>query len=370
VTPDVAVASRRRHRLQGAAVPDLAALPLRAAVSVLQRLPDPVLRALAGRPGGIRLDGQTLAADVQLTLGLLRLLGHRGLDGLTVEEARAEIRRTARLARGLAEPVARVEPRQIPGPAGSIPARLYVPLGPPRARPLVVFYHGGGWVVGDLDTHDGVCRFLAREVDACVLAVGYRLAPEDRFPAAVDDAVAAFRWAVAQAPALGCLPARVAVAGDSAGGNLSAVVSLAATRAGGVRPAAQLLVYPVTDLVHRHPSYRLFAEGFFLTAAEMAWYIGHYLPDPDAGREPTASPLLAPDLRGLPPAVVLTAGFDPLRDEGEAYAARLEAAGVRVRLRRSAGLVHGFANTTSVSRTGRAAMVEGAHLLRTALDAA
>jgi acetyl esterase len=349
---------------------DLARMALGVTVGVLHVIPDPVLRLLSGRPMPIRVDGQTLDAEVQFTLTLLRLMRHRSLDTLSVAEARAEIRSTANLANVLAEPVARVEQIEIPGPAGMLAARFYVPEGPRCVRPLIVYYHGGGWVVGDLDTHDGVCRFLAREVDACVLAVDYRLAPEHKFPAAADDAAAAFRWAVAQATALGCDPARIAVAGDSAGGNLAAVVSLATTREGSVCPAAQLLIYPATDLLNRHPSYRLFAEGFFLTAAEMDWYTGHYLPTRDAARDPRASPLLAPDLSGLPPAVILTAGFDPLRDEGEAYAKHLEDAGVRVWLRRYAGLIHGFCNMTSVSKAGRAAMQEGAAALRTHLASA
>ena len=342
---------------------DLLLRPLtRVATAALQHLPAPALRLLSGRPT-VHLDGADLEADVQLMLTLATLSGHRTLDTLTPAEAREDIRRTARLTAALSEPVARVEQLEIPGPAGAIPARLYVPATERGPRPLVVYYHGGGWVVGDLDTHDGVCRFLAHELGAGVLAVDYRLAPEHKFPAAVDDALAAFHWAATEARALGFDPARVAVAGDSAGGNLAAVVSLVATREGGRRPAAQMLIYPVTDLANRHASYRLFAEGFFLTAAEMEWYIGHYLPNRSAARDPRASPLLAPDLSGLPSALVLTAGFDPLRDEGEAYAARLEAAGVRVWCRRFPGLVHGFCNTTSVIRSGRAAMEEAAREL-------
>jgi acetyl esterase len=234
-------------------------------------------------------------------------------------------------------------------------------------RALVVYYHGGGWVVGDLDTHDATCRHLAHDTTAAVLALDYRLAPEHRFPAAVDDAVAAFAWAVREAPALGADPACVGVAGDSAGGNLAAVVAQVTTRAGGARPVAQLLIYPVTDLSTKHPSYRLFSAGFFLTEADMDWYRGSYLPDESAARDPRASPLLAADLSGLPPAIVLTAGFDVLRDEGEAYARRLRDAGVPVELRRNAGQIHGFANASSVSPTARAAMDEGARLFRAAL---
>jgi acetyl esterase len=349
-------------------MPDLTALPLQAAVWLLQSLPDPVLRLLSGHPAPIRVDGQTLCADIQLILGVIGLMGHKSLDTLTVEQARAEIRDTSKMANALIEPVARVESLSVDGAAGPLDARLYVPDGTGR-RPLVVYYHGGGWVVGNLDTHEGVCRFLAREVDACVLAVDYRLAPEHQFPAPADDAVAAFRWAAREAAALGCDPARVAVAGDSAGGNLSAVVSQVTAREGGARPAAQLLIYPATDLLNRHPSYRLFAEGFFLTAAEMDWYTDHYVPTREVTRDPKASPLLATDLAGLPPALVLTAGFDPLRDEGEAYAKRMEQAGNRVWLRRYAGLIHGFANMTSVSRTSRAAMLEATAVLRAALHA-
>jgi acetyl esterase len=329
----------------------------RAVLTLTALLPRPVHRLLAaGRP--VRIDGQELEPEIQTGLVLLRLAGHRGLDTMTPAQARAEIRRSARLFRGTPPAMARVEEVAIPGPAGPLGGRLYVPRR--QAAPaLVVYYHGGGWVVGDLDTHDGACRFLADEAGVAVLAVDYRLAPEHRFPAAVEDALAAFRWAAGNAAP----PARVAVAGDSAGGNLAAVVAQQAARDGGPRPAAQLLVYPATDLSTKHPSYRLFADGFFLTEREMDWYRGHYLPDAAAARDPRASPLLAGDVAGLAPAVVVTAGFDVLRDEGEAYARRLETAGVRVRLRRHPGLVHGFSNATSVSAPARAAMTEAARAL-------
>ncbi|HVM82256.1 MAG TPA: alpha/beta hydrolase, partial [Candidatus Binatia bacterium] len=239
----------------------------------------------------------------------------------------------------------------VPGPDVSIRAKLFRPSGAGAAPlPVIVFYHGGGWVLGSPETHAMATAAMVQRTGAAVLSVDYRLAPEHPFPAAFDDAYAALLWVAGSGPRHGLDPTRIAVAGDSAGGNLAAGVSLVATREGGRRPAAQMLIYPVTDLANRHASYRLFAEGFFLTAAEMEWYIGHYLPNRSAARDPRASPLLAPDLSGLPSALVLTAGFDPLRDEGEAYAARLEAAGVRVWCRRFPGLVHGFCNTTSVIR--------------------
>jgi acetyl esterase len=337
-----------------------------AAVTAFGNLPPAVHRLLAGGRR-VRIDGLELDPSVQLALAFLRLARRRGLETMTPDAARAETARSAVAFAGTTTPVARVETRTLAGPAGPIPVRLYVPADAARRRGLVVYYHGGGWVVGSLATHDPLCRFLARAADVLVLAVDYRLAPEHRFPAAVDDAVAAFRGAAREAEALGADPARVAVAGDSAGGNLAAVVAQVTTREGGPRPALQLLVYPVTDLSRKQPSYRLFADGFFLTEREMDWYRGHYLPDEAAARDPRASPLLAADLAGLPPAMVLTAGFDVLRDEGEAYARRLEAAGVPVRLRRHAGLIHGFANATGANRAARAAIAEAADWLRATL---
>jgi acetyl esterase len=337
----------------------------RAVAAAVAALPPTVQRLLAGgRP--IRRDGQELAPDVQLVLTLLRLGGHRGLDSMTPAAARAEIRRAARVYLGTRLAIARVEPCTLRGPAGALPARLYVPDA--ATRGLVVWYHGGGWTVGDLDTHDGACRALAHGARTRILAVEYRLAPEHRFPAAADDALAAFEDAVREAPALGVDPARVAVGGDSAGGNLAAVVAQQAVRRGGPVPAAQLLVYPVTDLSRKHPSYAFFADGFFLTAKEMDWYRAHYLAgDEAAARDPRASPLLADDLRGLPPALVLTAGFDVLRDEGEAYARRMEASGVPVRLARHAGLVHGFWNAAAVSAGARAALEDAARWIAAVL---
>ena len=245
--------------------------------------------------------------------------------------------------------VASIEDRTVPGAVGEIPARVYRPAtdGP---HPTIVFFHGGGFVIGDLDTHDDHTRLLCRDVDAVVLSVAYRLAPETPFPGGYEDCLAATMWAVEHAAELGGDPDRVAVAGDSAGGNLSAAVTLGA-RDAGVRLAAQLLLYPGVDFVEGddYPSRTENAEGYFLTAQDMAWFRSHYLPDPARGSDPTASVLRAPDLSGLPPAVVATAEYDPLRDEGEAYAAALEKAGVPVTARRFDGLIHGFFGLPHVS---------------------
>jgi acetyl esterase/lipase len=341
---------------------------------VSERLQGAVATLVGSLPRGVHvvLAGRRrndLDPEVQLALRLLSVTGHRGLDTMTVAQARTDTARSARIFAGPTLPLARVEPLTIPAPAGAIPARLYVPRADARRRPLVVYFHGGGWVVGGLDTHDRVCRVLAREADAIVTSVDYRLAPEHRFPAAIDDALAAFRWAVENAELVGADPTRVAVAGDSAGGNLAAVVAQLAVADGGPRPAAQLLIYPVTDVSKKHPSYRLFSHGYFLTEAEMDWYRAHYLPSESLATDPRVSPLLANDVRDLPPAVVLTSGFDVLRDEGEAYAARLKDAGVPTTHKRHAGQIHGFANATGVSRASRAAMTEAAKLLRATLDA-
>jgi acetyl esterase len=229
-----------------------------------------------------------------------------------------------------------------------------------------VFFHGGGFVFGDLDTHDGVCRLLCRHAGAHILAVDYRLAPENPFPAAVEDARAALDWAFANAGRLGADPCRIGVSGDSAGGNLAAVVSQLAARDGGPAPVLQLLIYPAMDSTGRHRSRELFADGFFLTKAHIEWFETHYLgADRARGLDPRVSPLLAEDLSGLPPTLVVTAAFDPLRDEGEAYAEALRAAGTPARVRRFPGLIHGFAAAAGVSRTCRDAVIEIAGATRT-----
>jgi acetyl esterase len=326
-------------------------------------LPPRARRALFGAPPC--LDGQELAPDIHALLRLARLQGETSLvEGRTPEQARTENLWAAPVVTGPRRPMRAVAALSVPGPAGEMPARLYLAHdAPSETAPLIVYYHGGGWVVGDLVTHDGVCRFLAAHTGFRVLSVDYRLAPEHPFPAPVEDAVAAFEWAAANAGLLGADPSRIAVAGDSAGANLSAAVSLL-TRDAKARPAMQLLLYPVTDAVGDLPSRKLFAEGFLLTKGDMDWFEGHYIPEGCDESDPRISMMRAPDLAGLPPAYVVTAGFDPLRDEGEAYAVRMREAGNRVALRRHSGLIHGFANLTAVSRTSHAAMREVCGALR------
>jgi acetyl esterase len=339
----------------------------RSVLRTLGALPAPVQLLLAGgRP--VRMDGQLLEPEVQLMLRLLKLVSRPSFEELPPSQAREEVRAEAALfADPRRLPVRTVRELSVPTPAGAVVARLYVPPGVPAPSPLLVYFHGGGFVCGDLDTHDPTCRFLAREGGVRVLAIDYRRAPEHRFPTAVEDGHAALRFAQREAVRLGADPRRIAVGGDSAGGNLAAVVALLA-RDERMAPAYQLLIYPVTDWSRKAGSYTLFREGFFLTERQMDWYRDHYLPgDGAASRDWRASPLLAADLRGAPPAYVVLAGFDPLRDEGIAYAERLREAGVPVTLRVQWGLVHGFANAVTVGRASPAALREAARALGSAL---
>jgi acetyl esterase len=257
-----------------------------------------------------------------------------------------------------------VEDRSIPGPAGTIDLRIYRPEGP-GPFPLHLHYHGGGWVIGDLDTHDADCRELCRGAGCVVVAVDYRLAPEHAFPAAPEDCYAATRWAVDNAEALGARPGPISVGGDSAGGNLAAAVALMARDRGGPEIALQLLVYPVTDATMDTASYVDNAEGYLLTRDSMEWFWNHYCPA-ESRTDPLASPLKAEDLAGLPPAVVMTAEFDPLRDEGQAYADRLRDAGVEVEYRCFDGLIHGFFSQARMIPAARAGVDMAVEALRRA----
>jgi acetyl esterase len=251
-------------------------------------------------------------------------------------------------------------------PVGDRPGRLYVPTEATTPGPLLVFFHGGGWVYGDLDSHDPPCRFLAERSGVRLLSVDYRLAPEHPFPAAYDDAVAAYSWVVENAASLGADVTRLAVGGDSAGGNLAAVTAIEAARAE-LPLAFQLLVYPGTDVTRHTESRRLFGHDLYLTEEFMDRALDQYLPDPADRSDPRVSPLLADVPAGLAPAYVATAGFDPIRDQGEAYARRLSDAGVEVELRRFPDQIHGFLNVVGVGRSARAASAEVAARLAVGL---
>jgi acetyl esterase len=281
--------------------------------------------------------------DPQAKLVLDALAAVTMPDPWTIEPAtfRAQVREMRAAPPG--EPVASALDLAIPGPAGEIPVRVYTPL--ERARgplPGLAFLHGGGFVIGDLESHDQVCRALANAAGSLVVAVDYRLAPEHKFPAAVDDAIAATRWIADNAQSLGIDARRLAVGGDSAGGNLAAVVALDARDRGSPALAFQLLVYPATDMAMSLPSHERHADQLPLRRATMQWFLGHYLRDAADGADWRASPLRAASFRNLPPALVATAGFDPLGDEGEAYARALAEAVVPVVHRRFDGQIHGF----------------------------
>ncbi|WP_395657278.1 alpha/beta hydrolase [Nocardioides sp.] len=325
----------------------------------LLALPERVQRWLAGRP--VVRDGQTLAVDTQLALRLQRLTRKPGAETMPIPEGRQAILEHARLTAGH-QPIGAVRHLTV----AARPARLYVPTGAPAVGPLLLFFHGGGFLYGDLDSHDAPCRFLAERSGVRVLAVDYRLAPEHPFPAAYDDALAAHRWLVEHATEVGADPARLAVGGDSAGGNLAAGVAVEAARAG-LPLAFQLLVYPATDGVRETASAASFAEGFYLTRAFMDLANAEYGAGVDL-RDPRYSPRYADLPAGLAPALVVTAGFDPLRDEGEAYARQLVDAGVPVELRRFPDQIHGFFNIVGVGRSSRAANAAIAARLRAALS--
>jgi acetyl esterase len=283
--------------------------------------------------------------------------GTRPLYTMSLREARAADLAAIQAASGGGEPVHEVIDLTIPGPDGDLPARLYRP-DPAPGKPVLVYFFGGGWTLGSIETSDGICRTLANSVPCQVITVGYRLAPEHRFPAAVRDCYAATGWIASHAGEIGADPARLAVAGDSAGGNLAAVVCLLARDRSGPPLAAQVLVYPNTDYRGGTLSMRDNDDPALFNRRSVAWYWTHYLSTPDDGLDPLVSPLLAEDLAGLPPALVITAEYDPLRDEGEAYAERLRAAGVPVQATRYDGMIHGFFAMSGILDAGKRALAE------------
>lgn len=340
-------------------------LPVQAAtMRMAVRLPRPLRRLLAGKP--VVLDGQTLALEAQLLLRLAEITDVTLADS-TVAEARAALEFNSVLAIGPEIDGVQSRDLDIPTPDGSVPGRLYNPAGAETPGPLWVYYHGGGFVLGNIETHDYTCRFLAKHAGVRVLSVEYRLAPDDKFPAGLDDALAAFDYAHKHADELGADQARIAVGGDSAGGNLAAAVAQQAVFRGGPAPVLQVLIYPEVDFTVKRRSRRLFAEGFFLTDAEMDWFEAHYLRPDDDRADPRISPLHAGDLTGLPPAYIVTAGFDPLRDSGQAYAQALQEAGVPVVYRCQEDLIHGFINFVALGARFREAAFEVAAAVRSGL---
>ncbi len=301
----------------------------------------------------VERDGHLLDRQLAAMLRIVRVAGPKPLHELSVKRARAALERSASHLAPTPPALASVRDVSIDVGHAVLGARVYRPMRASSPPGALVFFHGGGWVVGSLDSHDVPCRMLAGGTPCVVVSVDYRLAPEHPFPAAVDDAIAAFRAVAALAAEIGVDPSRIAVGGDSAGGNLAAVVARE-TRSDVVAPAFQMLVYPVTDATMSTPSYRSCSEGFFLERATMAWFFSHYLSKGVDLGDPRLSPLAAHDLAGLAPAFVATAGFDPLRDEGVAYAKKLAAAGVAVEARSYDTLIHGFFNLAGAVHAARA----------------
>lgn len=331
---------------------------------LLPGIPEPILRVLGTRTNS---EGDRLDADVRASILTLNLIHPDDYSKQPVDKTREVVESSAYLGGGHVPSVGSVVEEHI----RDVRVRHYRPTGaasPEVELPTLVYFHGGGWVVGSLDSHDSTCRWLCERARVAVLSVDYRLAPEHPFPAAPDDCCAVVEAAML-GEVKGVNKKRVAVGGDSAGGNLAAVVCLRRKREGMEQPRAQLLFVPVTDLSTLDtPSHREFAKGYFLTHAHMQWYRDQYLTDEAQRRDPDVSPLLADDVSGLAPAYVAVAGFDPLRDEGAAYAEKLRKAGVLVSFRRHPGLIHPFVNSTGVWRNAGRALDEAAGVLRAALE--
>jgi acetyl esterase len=326
-------------------------------------LPTPVRRFLAGPP--LRIDGQEMAIDAQLAIRLKNRSGSDVFDG-PVDEARARYDALPSII-GYESPVP-VATREIIIPAehGEIPTTLYTPADLPEPSGLLVYTHGGGFSVGSRLSHDPVARYLASHAGVRVLSVEYRRAPEHPFPAAADDALAAFEYAHGHAADLGADPDRIAVGGDSAGGNLAAVTAQQSVRRGGAVPAFQLLMYPATDLSTRRPSRDLFAQGSTFTDRNLQWVMANYIPAGTDVKDPRLSPQHG-DVTGLPPTYIASAGFDPIRDDAEAYADKLRAGGIPVALTRQADLPHGFLNFVGLGGRFTEAASEAAGALRLGL---
>lgn len=309
----------------------------------------------------------TLDPEVQQLLDLIKAVGRPPLDSLPPPEAREAYKAGRTILQPEPAEVALVRDLTVPGSGGPVPVRLYrgIGTGGGQKLPCLVYYHGGGWVIGDIDSHDVICRRLANGANCAVLSVDYRLAPEHKFPAAFDDAVTAMRFAVDHAEQIGVDPTRVAVGGDSAGGNLAAAAALVA-RDAGLALTYQVLIYPVTDMTMSLDSYRRVTDGFPLVARTMEWFVGHYLRDEADKHDWRASPLHAASLSGTAPAIVIVAAHDPLADDGLAYARRLEQDGVRVISSYFSGQMHGFVSMGKVLRASDTALETISAALRNA----
>ena len=319
------------------------------------------LRFLEGHR--IRMGSRTMDPKAQIVGEFVKSIRVPGFFP-PLPELRQQLRVMVSLMDEPAPALPRIEDIRIPGPAGEIPARLYSTTVEKRPQPTVAYFHGGGWVQGDLETHHGLCARLARHAGALVVAVDYRLAPEHKFPAAVDDCLAAYRWLRAKGRDLGADTTKVAVAGDSAGGNLSAVVSQLAASSGVPVPTCQVLIYPAVDFSLDTESHRELADGHVIPRDRILWYMEQYLKGEADKADLRASPLRAPSLKGQPPAMIVTAGFDPLRDEGRAYGDRLREAGVDVVHREYTGQIHAFVSLTKAIPQGMACTLEIAEFLR------
>jgi len=310
------------------------------AANLALRMPIAWVNILAGPPAAV--DGRTLDGRTQWFLQLLARSGQQPLHKLSIAEAREDFDAFMLLLGGRPAPVGEIVDRTMPGPAGPMRIRIYRPAGTvARLLPTILYFHGGGWVIGSLEGYDLACRYFCARSGCAIVSVDYRLAPEHKFPAAIDDGIAAYRWLASEATGLGLDAGRIVLAGDSAGGAIAAAAAQE-LRGEPRPPCLQWLIYPATDLAGDTASQRSCRDGFLLTHADMEWFRGHYLNTPAEIDDPRASPLRATDLTGVAPALVFTAGFDPLRDEGEAYARRLGAAGVKTVDREFEALIHGF----------------------------
>ncbi|MCF4167219.1 alpha/beta hydrolase [Zavarzinia compransoris] len=336
-------------------------------VWLLMRLPKSwLLRLSGGKP--IQIEGKTLDPQIQFMLALAAK--RPAINELPVPAARQMYRDMAYTFGGSPRSMARVEERRVPGPYGDIPVRLYVPHDMPAGpAPMLIFFHGGGFVIGDREAYDQPCRFYADTARCRVLSVDYRLGPEFKFPVPIDECLAVWRHVVANAADYGADPARLAVGGDSAGGHLSAVVCQQAKLAGDVLPRHQLLIYPVVDIARDWPSHETYGDGFLLTHDAMNWFMGHFLPPEQDKTDIRVSPLRNTDMAGLPAATLVIAGFDPLQDEGRAYGEALAAAGVPVKVLAYDSLIHGLISLGGNVAASDVANAEIAASLRAGLAA-